>query len=122
MTRRASTSGARAGRKYGNRRVQLDGYTFDSAKEAARYQELRLLEQAGVIVALTVHPRYELLPAFRDAQGRWHRNIEYEADFAYSEDGRVIVEDTKGVETDTFKLKRKLFCYKYSRIYELRVL
>jgi len=37
--------------KYGNRKVTVDGITFDSRKEAARWQELRFLEKAGEIHA-----------------------------------------------------------------------
>jgi hypothetical protein len=39
-------------------KVALDGHVFDSKKEAARYQDLKILELAGVIEDLEVHPKY----------------------------------------------------------------
>ena len=107
--------------KYGNRKVEHDGYVFDSAAEAARYRELSLLENAGAITDLRVHSRYELQKAFQTAAGVRLSAIHYESDFDYWERGKKIVEDVKGVETAAFKLKRKLFLYQYPQI-ELRVL
>ena len=34
------------GNKYRNKKTTVDGVTFDSAKEARRYQELRLMTRA----------------------------------------------------------------------------
>lgn len=99
--------------KYGNKKIDADGYTFDSLAEHERYKELCLLENAGAISDLRVHPRYELQKPFTDYEGKRHASIYYEADFSYTQDGARIVEDTKGVETPTFKIKRKMFLYKY---------
>lgn len=44
------------------------------------------------------------------------RKIYYVADFCYIQKGKIIVEDVKGKKTDVYKLKRKLFLYKYSNI------
>jgi len=109
--------------KYGNRKKEVDGYTFDSLAEAARYQELCLLEAAGEIGMLKVHPRYELQPAFTDASGKRQRAITYEADFEYQDRSeivwRTVVEDVKGgrgTQTAVFKLKAKLFRFKYPQL------
>lgn len=109
--------------KYGNRKTEVDGRIFDSRLEAARYQELLILQAAGEITALQLQPQFELLPAFVDAQGKQHRKTVYIADFIYSEGGKVVVEDVKSSATKTavFKIKLKLFQYKYSRLYELRI-
>ncbi len=88
--------------KYGNKRVREDGHTFGSQAEYARYKELRLLQRAGQITALEVHPRYPL-----EVNGR--RITVYEADFSFRENGRLVVTDTKGVETPAFKIKAELF-------------
>jgi hypothetical protein len=96
-------------KKYGNKKIQADGYTFDSQAEQQRYQELLLLKKAGAIVSLKVHPKYELLPAFRDRSGTWRAAITYTADFSYIEDGCGVVEDVKGVRTQVFRIKEKLF-------------
>ena len=99
--------------KYNARKVALDGFVFDSKAEAARYGELRTLERCGALDGLQVHPRFMLLEAFDDATGEHHRPVFYEGDFAYTDNGQHIVEDVKGVETDVFKLKRKLFLARY---------
>jgi hypothetical protein len=106
-----------AGRsKYGNRRVAVDGFSFDSQAEADRYSDLLLMVKAGAISNLAVHPTFELQAAFVDATGRRHRAISYEGDFSYTEDGRAVVEDVKGMRTEVFKLKEKLFRYRYPEI------
>lgn len=113
--------------KYRNTRISEDGYTFDSLAELERYRELLLLEKAGQIKLLQVHPRYELQPKFVDRDGTRQQAIVYEPDFMYCEVDRssatevLIAEDIKGCETQLFNVKRKLFLYKYPHI-ELRVL
>lgn len=107
-------------RKYGNTKIELAGITFDSKREAKRYQELVLMLGAGVISDLRLQPVYELQPAFRDASGKHQRAITYRADFAYVENGKQIAEDVKGMVLEVFKVKAKLFKYKYPDI-ELRV-
>lgn len=47
--------------------------------------------------------------------------IEYIADFKYIENGKIIVEDVKGIQTDVFKLKHKLFEKKYPDL-ELKII
>ncbi len=96
--------------KYNAKKVHADGYTFDSIQEYYRYQDLCLMEKAGAISNLVVHPVYLLQENFKDAAtGKRHRAITYEADFQYTEKGMTVVEDVKGVETDIFKLKWKMF-------------
>ena len=107
---------SKAAPKYGNKRA--DG--FDSQAEARRYDELALLARGGAIADLRVHPTYELQPAF-NAGGKRHRAISYEADFAYVEGGRQVVEDVKGARTKEFNIKEKLFRYRYPEI-DLRIL
>lgn len=94
--------------KYGNRMVTRGGEKFDSAKEARRYGELVLLERAGQISSLERQVRFELIPSqYRD--GRCvERAAHYIADFVYMEDGKKVVEDTKGFRTKDYILKRKL--------------
>lgn len=103
--------------KYGNRRTTVDGWTFDSKAEADRYRELKLLQASGAIRNLEVHPRFEIIPAFRAGDGTNHRATFYEADFQYHEwhgdHFWIVVEDVKGVQTEAFKIKRKLFLREY---------
>jgi hypothetical protein len=102
--------------KYHSRKLEVDGYAFDSQAEGKRYQQLKLMERAGQIRLLEVHPTYELQPAFKDREGKTVRAIAYEADFSYIEGGERVVEDVKGMETKDYKLKAKMFRYRYSAL------
>lgn len=88
--------------------TEIDGIRFDSKAEARRYGELKLLQMAGAITGLRVHPTYTLIEPF-DYHGEHVRGTDYEADFAYFEDGCVVVEDVKGMETEVYRIKAKLF-------------
>ena len=98
--------------KYHAKKVRLDGYTFDSIMEADRYCALKLLEKAKVISMLEIHPAFILQEPFT-YEGKWERAITYEADFRYMEGGRLVVEDVKGMKTDVYKIKRKMFLKRY---------
>jgi hypothetical protein len=101
--------------KYNSRRIFEDGYSFDSIREYQRYTELKLMLHSGYIANLKVHPRYELIPAF-EWRGQKVRAIHYEADFEYVENGQTVIEDVKGFATQVFRLKEKLFKYRYKDI------
>ena len=103
--------------KYHNRKVSVDNITLDSAKEARRYTELKLLERAGKIKRLELQPEFILQPAFTKG-GKRYRKIAYKADFSYFdiEKGVYTVEDAKGFKTDVYKLKKKLFEYRYKEL------
>lgn len=100
--------------KYGNHHKTVNGIEFASKAEARRYEELLQMEKVGAIKCLRLQPRYELIPSFKK-NGKTYRKTEYIADFEYidMEDGRTIVEDVKGFKTEIYKLKKKLFEYKY---------
>ena len=91
--------------KYGNKKIELDGYKFDSLKEGRRYQELSLMLKAGDIWDLRIHPRYE----FR-INGVFVGS--YKPDFTYRrrQSFEVIAEDVKSVatRTDGYNLRRLL--------------
>lgn len=87
--------------KYNARPVEIDGIRFASEAEARRYGELRLLERAGEICLLEVHPTFPLV-----VNGQ--RVAAYEADFSYRDASGLIVEDVKGVRTRDFIIRRKL--------------
>lgn len=98
--------------KYRARKTTVDGITFDSRKEADRYLVLKGMEEDGSIEDLRRQVRYELVPAF-DVDGKHYRPVFYVADFVYVEDGKTVVEDVKGVRTDVYRLKSKLFARRY---------
>lgn len=106
--------------KYHNEKVIVNGISFDSRKEARRYKELALLEQAGSIAGLRRQVKFVLIPAQRekDPSGKL-RVVEHEcsyvADFVYvdTKTGKTIVEDVKSPATRTkaYIIKRKLMRY-----------
>lgn len=100
-------------RKYGNKKVTIDNVEFDSLAEARRYEQLKLMEQAGAISDLRLQPRYELQRGFTDSAGVKQRAIVYIADFSYSEGGLRVVEDVKGKAVAAYLIKKKLFLFKY---------
>jgi predicted nuclease of restriction endonuclease-like RecB superfamily len=99
--------------KYGARKKEVDGHMFDSTAEALAYQVLKRWEQAGEISSLELQPRFVIVEASRDAQGRKVRAREYRADFRFIRDGRSVVVDVKGFPTPIFLLKKRMFEMQY---------
>ena len=108
--------------KYHSKKIVKDGITFDSLKEYRRYCNLALLEKAGLIQNLQRQVKYILIPAQRepDTVGKRggikkgkliERECAYIADFVYTENGSLIVEDTKGMRTKDYIIKRKLMLW-----------
>ena len=101
--------------KYFNKKVVIDGHKFDSIAESRRYKELKLLEKAGKIKNLELQPKFLLQDKFKK-DGKTFRKIEYVADFGYIEQEKKVIEDVKGKETEVFKIKRKMFEYRYPEL------
>ena len=111
--------------KYQAIKTVVNGIEFDSRKEARRYQELLLLQRAGVIQDLKMQVKYILIPAqyetferygkngqrLKDGQRVLEKECSYLADFVYTENGKEIVEDKKGVKTKDYIIKRKLMLW-----------
>lgn len=110
--------------KYSSKKVVIDGITFDSKKEANRYQELCFLEKTGKIKNLKIQVKYTLIPAQYEKvwkprkkafeRGKClERECSYIADFVYVDmkSGDIVVEDTKGFKTKDYIIKRKLMLY-----------
>ena len=105
--------------KYGNKKTEIDGYLFDSKKEAKRYAELKLLDRGGEIRKLVLQPKFLLQKGFEDFMGNKHKPIFYIADFCYEDKQKkwvMVVEDVKGMKTDVYRLKKKLLLYKYTNL------
>lgn len=106
----------RRGSKYGAIKTIVNGITFDSKREAHRYNTLLLMLKAGEITDLTLQPNFELQPGFIK-MGKKYRPITYSADFTYKNKmGETITEDVKGMETQQFKLRLKMFHYKFQNL------
>lgn len=107
--------------KYRSKKTVVNGQKFDSKKEANRYQELLLLEKAGVIKNLSRQVKFVLIPSQRDESGKViERECSYKADFTYEEGIKTVVEDVKGYRTKEYIIKRKLLLWQYGiRIREI---
>ena len=114
--------------KYNNKKVIVDGIEFDSKKEAKRYRELRLLERAGGIHSLELQKEFVLIPTQREADTVGARGgvkkgkviehaVKYKADFVYIQNGERVVEDTKGMRTKDYIIKRKLMLW----VHQIRI-
>ena len=115
--------------KYGNRKTRTsDGILHDSRKEALRWQQLLLLERAGEITDLKRQVEFILIPDQREPSTEVYqkgekkgmpkegklleRKVVYVADFVYyDKSGMGVVEDTKGVKTKDYIIKRKLMLH-----------
>lgn len=104
--------------KYHNKIVEVDNIKFASKKEAKRYNELKWLEKAKLIKDLELQKSFELQSKYVNNNGEHIRAITYVCDFYYydNEKQKYIVEDTKGFRTDVYKLKKKIFEYKYPNL------
>jgi len=89
--------------KYNAEPVTIDGIRFDSKAEGKRYTELKLLERAGEISGLELQPKFIITV-------NGFKICEYNADFRYVRDGKIVVEDVKSEPTKTpvYRLKKKL--------------
>ena len=89
--------------KFSAVRTTVDGITFASKREAARYGELKLLERAGEISRLSLQPEFVITI-------NGVKICKYIADFRYvdRQKGMIVVEDVKGVKTAVYRLKKKM--------------
>ncbi len=94
--------------KYRNQTTVVDGIAFDSKREARRYSELRLLERGGIISGLELQKRFEIVPKSEHGKALY-----YIADFVYTENGKPVIEDVKGVKTQVYVLKKRLVAERY---------
>lgn len=94
--------------KYHSRRVGA----YASKREANRAAELKLLEKIGEISDLEEQVKYELIP-----KQEGERPVTYIADFRYRENGQLVVEDSKGMKTQQYVIRRKLMLF----IHKIRV-
>ena len=92
--------------KYNNKRVSTEDGWFDSQRELKRWGELKMLEKTGRIKDLQRQVSFELIPRIGGM-----RPIVYRADFVYTENGRRIVEDSKGYRDRVYKLKCRLMLW-----------
>ena len=99
--------------KYNARKTSVDGHTFDSKAEGNYYLILKEKQRRGEIESFKLQPKYILQDGFRK-NGKKYQPITYKADFeVYYPDGEIEVIDVKGVQTEAFKIKAKMFERRY---------
>lgn len=88
--------------KYRNVKVELDGYRFDSKKEAAYYSKLKILKASGVVIDFKMQVRYDFVV----------NGVKigfYKSDFDVMwKDSGLKVTDCKGFKTPVYQLKKRL--------------
>lgn len=94
------------------KKVVFDGIAFDSKQECDRYLWLRNLESIGKIQNLELKPEFELCPHFKVGKYSFD-SMNYTPDFKYIKDGDIIIEEFKGRKTEPYRMRRKLFVYKF---------
>ena len=112
------------GRKYKNNKLVLDSGTFDSMKEYRRYLDLLYKVKTCEIEDLRRQVKYILIPAQREPDIKGprgglkkgkviEREVAYYADFVYKDlaTGETVVEDTKGIKTHDYIIKRKMMLF-----------
>lgn len=108
----AAPGPAKKASKYKSRKVEQDGVTYDSAKEARRAAELERMQAAGQITELRRQVAFVLAPAVRfPDEVRQKPPIRYFADFSYVQNGVTIIEDVKSAPTkkkESYRLKKHL--------------
>lgn len=98
------------GSKYKNKKSEYKGIKFDSKREMLRYIVLDDMQNKGEIEELQLQVPFILIPPF-ELNGKKYKGMKYIADFTYKKDGKVVVEDVKGMRTDVYKIKKKLMAY-----------
>lgn len=107
--------------KYNNKKTVVDGIVFDSKDEALYYEALKNMKSNGLIKEFRLQPKFILQEAFVKNDKKY-RPIYYIADFrVINNDDSFYIVDIKGMLTTEFKIKMKLFNYKYPDI-ELRLI
>lgn len=114
--------------KYGNKKVEYNGISFDSKKEMQRFLVLKEAQERGLISDLELQPRYELIPKVteryvkhlktkdKECERTVQLPITYKGDFRYIKDGITVVEDVKAsayMLDPKFLIKEKLFRWKF---------
>lgn len=103
-------------KKYGNVKVVIDGYKFDSKMEADYYYRLKIQLTKNEIREFEVHPKFVLQPGFK-YKGKAIAAITYTSDFkVIYNSGEIHLVDVKGAKTNEFKLKEKMMKYMFKDV------
>lgn len=90
---------------------------FDSQREAKQYDKLVLMLKTNQIKGLRLQQTFTLQESYVTENGDIVRGIVYKADFVYWKnvggEWVQVVEDAKGVQTEGYKIKKKLMHDKF---------
>lgn len=120
--------------KYGNKKSYFGTEAFDSKLERDRYMYLQSCEKRGLISNLRkqvpfvlIENQYEtaiehLKTKDKEVQVLVEQKCSYIADFVFEKpNGDIVVEDTKGLKTPEYILKRKMMLYFHKiKIHEVK--
>lgn len=112
----AKKAGKMSHNKYNAVKTTVNGIKFDSKKEAARYEELIVLSDSGIIKNFKLQPQFTLQEGYKTPSGKAVRALKYVADFSYTdESGKLVVEDVKSRATATrvYQMKKKLLLERF---------
>lgn len=127
--------------KIKHKKTKIDGIVFHSKMESRYYELLKSQLENGEIKSFKLQPEFILQEKFiivdgktilgsdpdfnkikRQTKAPTIQAIKYISDFEVEHlDGRIEIIDTKGQETADFKIKKKMFMYKYPHL-ELKVI
>ena len=98
-----------------SREVGKETYKFDSKAEARHFDVLIVLLKNGAISDLVLQPEFEISPSYelrcnftKKRKTKISRMV-YTPDFKYKKNGRVVVDEVKGVATEAYRIRLKLF-------------
>ena len=91
--------------KYLNKKTTVDGYDFDSLKEARHYGILKLREAAGEIIDLRLQPKFDLVVNGTKV-GFYKADFEYWDDETYTR--HVVDVKSPATKTPVYNLKKRM--------------
>jgi hypothetical protein len=105
--------------KYNAKKVEIDGFVFDSKVEAMYYLYLKELKEKGEVLDFTMQKEFILQEGYINPEGKKIKPIKYIADFEvlYTDGTRRVI-DIKGMPTPEARLKKKMF----EKIYKIPLL
>ena len=122
--------------KIKHKKTEVDGIVFHSKMESEYYEYLKELKEQGIVKRFSLQPSFILQDKFivvdgeiiegshpdfnkikRKTKAPTVQAIKYISDFEVEyADGKIKIVDTKGQETADFKLKKKMFAYRYPHL------
>lgn len=114
-------SKAAAGNKFGAKVMNCTaGHSHPSKAEARRCNDLHLMQRGGIITDLEVQPQFWFIINGEQVKHAGGRRVGYKADFAYRENGRHVVEESKpraiGARNDAYALRKAIFLHLFPHI------